>query len=196
MKRAEYMNFRERAVELYDKAGIVLTEHEKKNIEIADFGLNDFENIGLSIVTYVNTSRCCAKELAILPGQICPEHIHVPVLQLNYEGKEETFRCRYGTVYLIVEGDRSTEMHAEKPSGYEENFTVSHEVVLHEGEQYTLFPNAKHWFQAGEEGAVVSEFSTRSFDEYDVFTDASIKRMQYLTDLEVQEMMIEIGKRM
>jgi D-lyxose ketol-isomerase len=49
--------------------------------------------------------------------------------------------------------------------------------VLHPGDQYTLMPDTPHWFQAGPEGAVVSEFSTRSTDEADQFRDPRIKRM-------------------
>lgn len=49
--------------------------------------------------------------------------------------------------------------------------------VLNPGEQYTLLPNTLHWFQAGDEGAVVSEFSTKSTDENDLFTDSEIKRI-------------------
>jgi D-lyxose ketol-isomerase len=48
--------------------------------------------------------------------------------------------------------------------------------VLRPGEQYTIFPNTLHWFQGGDEGAVVSEFSTTSRDESDVFSDARIDR--------------------
>jgi len=44
------------------------------------------------------------------------------------------------------------------------------------GDQLTISPDTLHWFQAGEEGAIVSEFSTRSRDETDVFTDPSIRR--------------------
>ena len=51
-----------------------------------------------------------------------------------------------------------------------------HEVVLHPGEQHTIYPNTLHWFQGGDEGAVVSEFSTRSRDEFDIFTDQTIER--------------------
>ena len=40
-----------------------------------------------------------------------------------------------------------------------------------------LTPDTPHWFQAGPDGAVVSEFSTRSTDEADVFRDPRIKRM-------------------
>ena len=55
--------------------------------------------------------------------------------------------------------------------------TVFHEVVLREGEQYTIRPGTKHWFRAGEETAVISEFSTTSRDESDVFTDGRIVRI-------------------
>ena len=138
------------AITYYEKANIVLTPAEKINIEIADFGLNDLEHTGLQIVVYVNTERVCAKEMVLFPGQTCPEHKHV-----GNPGKEETFRCRYGQVELNVEGET---------------------VILNPGEQYTIYPDTKHWFRAGHEGAVISEFSTRSTDETDVFTDERIIR--------------------
>ncbi|MEN6311955.1 MAG: D-lyxose/D-mannose family sugar isomerase, partial [Acidobacteriota bacterium] len=34
-----------------------------------------------------------------------------------------------------------------------------------------------HWFQAGDKGAVVSEFSSTSIDERDLFTDPHIRRV-------------------
>ena len=37
-------------------------------------------------------------------------------------------------------------------------------------------PETWHWFQAGEDGAVISEFSTRSTDETDIFTDKRLVR--------------------
>jgi len=50
------------------------------------------------------------------------------------------------------------------------------ELVLRPGDQYTIPPDTLHWFQAGEEGAIVSEFSTRSRDDADVFSDPRIRR--------------------
>ncbi len=41
-----------------------------------------------------------------------------------------------------------------------------------------------HWFQAGDEGAIVTEFSTKSMDEYDVFTDPTIQRITRIGDTE------------
>lgn len=170
---------RGRAIEFFEKAGIVLTEEEKKNIEIADFGLGDLDNTGLELVVYVNTGRCCAKELALFPRQTCPEHRH-PMIE-GQQGKEETFRCRWGKVYLYVEGEAVKAPKARPPKGREHTYTVWHEIELKPGEQYTLPPDTKHWFQAGPEGAVISEFSTRSRDEADIFTDDHIKRIPQIS---------------
>jgi D-lyxose ketol-isomerase len=54
---------------------------------------------------------------------------------------------------------------------------VGHEIHLEPGEQYTIYPDTPHWFQAGLRGAIVSEFSTRSTDEADVFRDPRIRRL-------------------
>jgi D-lyxose ketol-isomerase len=166
---------KKRATEYFEKCGIVLTESEKANIEVADFGLGDLDKTGLEIVTYVNTERCCAKELVLFPHQTCPEHIHPDID--GVPGKEETFRCRWGVVYLYVSGDAASNPVCKPPKNVPGAYTVFHEIVLYPGEQYTLSPNTKHWFQAGPEGAVVSEFSTKSRDEADIFTDNDIKRM-------------------
>lgn len=166
---------REKVFSYFDKAGIAVAEKEKEALEIADFGLGIPDSIGLQLVVYVNTERCCAKEMVLLPYQTCPEHRH-PAMG-GTQGKEETFRCRYGKVYLYVEGEKSNNISVKAPKGREEYFTVWHEIILNPGEQYTLYPDTLHWFQAGEEGAVISEFSTRSRDEADIFTDPDIKRL-------------------
>lgn len=172
MTRTEYDSQVKKALEYYEKANIVLTEEEKNNIEVADFGLGKVNEIGLQLLVYINTDRVCAKEMVLLPYQTCPEHKHIP--SYNCDGKEETFRCRYGEVYLYVEGNKNVgEIRGKIPSS---DVTVFHEVVLKAGEQYTIMPETLHWFQAGENGAVVSEFSTRSTDETDIFTDKNIIR--------------------
>lgn len=166
---------RNRAKQYLDRAGIVLTPEEAANIEVADFGLSQLEQSGLEIVVYVNTSRVCAKELVVFPHQTCPEHRHPPVE--GEPGKEETFRCRWGKVYLYISGSPTPNPSAKAPAGHEAYYTVWHEVVLNPGDQFTLKPDTLHWFQAGPEGAIVAEFSTKSWDEADVFTDPAIKRV-------------------
>ena len=172
MTREKYIEQVEKALAYYEKAHIVLTEEEKRNIEVADFGKNMVDTLGLQLLVYINTDRVCAKEMVLLPYQTCPEHKHIPTAGMS--GKEETFRCRYGEVYLYVEGEKNTdEIRAKLP---ESDVTVFHEIVLNPGEQYTIMPETLHWFQAGENGAVISEFSTKRTDETDVFTDKSIIR--------------------
>jgi D-lyxose ketol-isomerase len=144
---------RERAAAMLADAGIVLTPAEREQIEVADFGLGRLDEIGLQLVVYVNSERVCAKELVLFPGQTCPEHRHPPVG--SDPGKEETFRCRRGSVVLHVAGA---------------------EIELGPGEQHTIEPDTLHWFQAGPEGAIVSEFSTTSRDSLDVFSDPRIVR--------------------
>lgn len=173
--REDFEKARQRTLDYFKKACIALTPEEKSNIEVADFGLGDLKNTGLEVLTYINSNRCCAKELVLFPHQTCPEHRHPPVL--GEPGKEETFRCRWGVVYLYVEGDPIQMPIARLPEGRENTYTVFHEIVLKPGEQYTIQPNTKHWFQGGPEGAIVSEFSTTSRDESDIFTDPEINRI-------------------
>lgn len=167
-------NHLEQARWILSCSGIWLSEKEFAQLEITDFGLNDFEHVGLFVHTYVNTSRCCAKELILLPGQSCPEHRHPPIG--SSPGKEETFRCRFGCVSLFLPGPASVAPSRTAPASGHDWYTVWNEHVLHAGDQITLEPNTLHWFQAHDEGAVVSEFSTHSDDDSDIFTDPAITR--------------------
>jgi len=176
MKRATIAEMEKRARDFFKKAGIAVLEREP--VEVSDFGLNDIESIGLQLCVYINTQRVCAKEMVLLPYQTCPEHKHVGTSE--NQGKEETFRCRFGKVFLYVEGEGSRDnICARIPRT---DTTVYHEIILNPGEQYTIMPGILHWFQAGDEGAVISEFSTRSTDETDVFTDSRIIRQTVVED--------------
>ncbi len=164
-----------KAVEYYKKANIVLTDDEIKNMEVADFGLGMVEDVGLEIVVYINTDRVCAKEMVLFPNQCCPEHRHVKTN--GEEGKEETFRCRFGKVYLYTDTNpdaKKEDIHTTLPKT---DVTVFSETILNPGEQFTIMPGTLHWFKAGDEGAVISEFSTHSTDETDEFTDTRIVRI-------------------
>jgi D-lyxose ketol-isomerase len=151
--REELREAQRYAVAQLEAAGIALTEAERASIEVADFGLSRLRKIGLLVLVYVNTDRYCAKELVLYPGQTCPEHRHPPFE--GTPGKEETFRCRTGLVQLRVAGE---------------------EIVLRPGEQHTIPPDTLHSFEAGPDGAVVTEFSSASRDDLDVFTDPAVER--------------------
>ena len=148
---AEQREAQEYALARLAALGIAVRADEE--IEVADFGLSNLRETGLQLLVYVNTERHCAKELVLYPGQACPEHRHPPFD--GTPGKEETFRCREGVVHLRVDG---------------------RELVLGPGDQHTIPADTPHSFRAGPEGAVVSEFSTASRDELDVFTDPRVRR--------------------
>ncbi len=180
MKRSQMQTVQRRVADQLEQAGIVLSPTDREKIEVADFGLDDFDRQGLGLLTYVNTDRYCAKELVLAGGQSCPEHRHPSVK--DQPGKMETFRCRRGRVFLYVEGKAAGKIQAAIPPGGERYYHVHHEIELTAGGQYTIPPNTWHWFQAGPEGAVVSEFSSTSRDELDEFTDPRIRRMPLIDE--------------
>lgn len=152
-----------------------MIKEEEESIEMTDFGLGNLEQEGLQLVVYENNERYCAKELILLPNQVCSEHKHPP--RKNDIGKMETLRCRYGEVWLYVEGEN-----IKKPNRFLNNvqdkwFTAGKEIHLLPGEQYTIKPDSFHWFVAGKDGAVISEFSSSSDDSSDVFTNPKVKRV-------------------
>ena len=170
----QYEAARLQALTYFEKASIAITAEEKQRVEVVEFNLNDLEHMGLEILIYVNTRSVCAKELVLFPYQTCAEHVHPTIGAVS--GKEETFRCRWGKVYLYVPGEPAAEIQARIHKNMQGNVTVFHEIELNPGDQYTLYPDTQHWFQGGPEGAVVSEFSTTNTDEHDTFTDPRINR--------------------
>ncbi len=171
---------RDRIIRVFNAAHVAIRPDEIAAIELADLGLGDFESQGLGVVMVVNNERYCGKELAMLPGQTCPQHRHPPVKLADGRadpGKRETFRCRYGVVWLYVEGQATVPAKCRPPAGSAEHYSVFHEIELRPGDQYTIPPNTLHWFQAGPDGALVTEFSSASRDELDVFTDPRIRRV-------------------
>ena len=178
LTRTQVQQARERAAATLEAAGLALTSDERESIEVVDFGLNVLEEVGLQIVVYVNTERVCAKEIVLFPNQTCAEHRHPPFD--GTPGKEETFRVRAGVVYLHVEGDPTPDPKARPARADRGVYTAAREIVLSPGEQFTVPPDTLHWFQAGPEGAIVSEFSTQSRDDLDVFTDPEISRLPKL----------------
>lgn len=173
--RSEVKKAQQRAAVMLKKEGIALTKEELQNIEVAEFGLGELEQTGLELVVYINTDRYCAKELVMFPRQTCPEHRHPAVA--GQPGKMETFRCRSGQVYLYIDGPATSKIKGKVPKGSEKYYTVRQEIILKPGDQYTIPPNTLHWFQAGPQGAIVSEFSSTSRDEADFFTDPRIQRL-------------------
>jgi D-lyxose ketol-isomerase len=174
LTRKQYEEAQKRALEFMLKAGVVLSEDEKENISVADFGLSDLEHQGGQILTFFNTNQISAKIIVLFPWQILPEHWH-PAIG-NDIGKEEVMRVRWGEIYLYVPGEPTPNLKARIPPEERGNFTVWREVSMKPGDQYILPPQTVHWFQAGNDGAVIDDYSTTVSDLQDRFTNPRVVR--------------------
>ena len=177
--RSEYEAARTRAAELIRAAGIVLTDGEARAIEVADFGLGRLAQEGAQILTVVQTERISVKLLVLFPGQTEPEHWHPRVG--DDPGKEETVRVVSGALFFYREGAGAVDRGAV-PEGKEDVYTCRREIVMSPGDQITLPPGEKHWFQARDEAVVMYSFSTVARDVLDGFTDPAIDRVTRIAE--------------
>jgi len=179
ISRTEFNEVCDKALEMVEAAGIALAEKEKTIITAADFGLNRLKEEGIQILTMFDTDRVAGKILILFPFQTIPEHWHPAVG--DDPGKEEIIRAISGDLYFYLPGE-DTLKHGFIVAGKEACYTMRNEVVLYPGEQLILTPGTKHWFQAGDRGAVMYSFSSKLRDTFDLFSDPNIVRETVIVD--------------
>jgi len=177
--RGELKEACEKSLRMIEAAGIHLTEADKEKMTAADFGLSHLKKEGIQILTMFETDRVAGKILVLLPYQTEPEHWHPSVG--DDPGKEEIIRAIAGDLYFYIPGE-DTMKHGFIVEGKDTCYTMRNEVVLNPGEQLILAPGTKHWFQAGERGAVMYSFSTKVRDTLDQFSDPDIVRDTMIVD--------------
>lgn len=144
MKRNTILQYQQAARKILTAAGIPLPDSAE--IEIADFGKNRFEELGLALVVRVNEAEYCSKWLVLLPGQQCPAHYHIL--------KKETFFVHTGQCFLRAD-DR--------------------QLLLKPGDSYTLEPRVVHEFWSDVE-TIVEEVSTHDENLDSYFIDPTLIR--------------------
>jgi len=144
MKRSEIEKAKRDASSRLRGAGIVLGKDEE--IEITDFGRNNFERLGLGLVIRVSEPEYGSKWLTVLPGQVCPNHYHKQI--------KETFFVLRGHVKMRM-GDEVVDMKA--------------------GDKLTMAPGTWHTFTS-DGGAVIEEVTTRQVKDDSYFEDPAIQR--------------------
>ncbi len=179
IKREDYKKCQQLAAKMIADSGIVIKDEEIQEIQVADFGFSDIYNIGIEIFTFYVTERTSAKVLVLLPNQTEPEHWHPPVG--DDPGKEEIIRAIAGNLRFYTPG-KGVIKEGFIPNGKEACFTMKNEILLKPGDQLILPPGTKHWFQAGDKGAVMYSFSTCVRDGLDKFTDPSVVRETIIID--------------
>jgi D-lyxose ketol-isomerase len=155
------------------RSGVVVREDEYARIQVVDFGLGNIRREGLQLLTMYETGRMAGRILIMTPGQTEPEHWH-PSFGDN-PGKQEVIRALWGEVRFYLPG-KDTLKEGFLVPGKEHLYTMRNEHVLRPGDVLVFEPGTKHWFQAGERGAVFYSFSTLVKDRADGFTDPEVRR--------------------
>lgn len=144
--------------DMFDFYDVPFTELMAKDMWVTDFGLGDFENVGMGGIFWVNDSeyKYFAHAIYLLPGQMIPEHAHV---KTDFPAKHESWMVEKGWVYNFSEvGDETPDAPAI-PAGHgpikSKNF-----VVQKVGDVLRLKqPETFHFMMAGPEGAIVDEWA-------------------------------------
>ncbi len=143
--------------------------------DVTDYGMGDFEHIGLTLFTIRNGSLTdpaypkpyAEKILISLPGQVTPEHFHWH--------KTEDIICRAGAdlVMRLISSDENEE-HADTPvtvsmDGRRVTVPSGTVLTLHNGESITLPTGLYHsfWAPEGGEPCLIGEVSMVNDDNTD-----------------------------
>lgn len=128
---------------------------------VSDFGLGDFEHVGLASVTWLNDPAYgyFAMTMYLLPGQMIPEHVHRAITERPVRpAKHESWRVIRGRVYNFSEVGEATPDAPAIPVSF--GIPVSkHFTVLYPGDTARLKrPETWHFMMAGPDGAIVDEY--------------------------------------
>lgn len=139
--------------------GVPFTPFMEKEFWVVDFGMGDFENIGMGGVFWVNDQKHSyfAHAIYLLPGQMIPEHAHV---ETEFPAKFESWMVTKGWAYNFSEVGEPTpnapaipELHGPCKSKNFVKQVVGDIVHLKEIETF-------HFLMAGPEGAIVDEWAS------------------------------------
>lgn len=156
------------AREMLTKIPLKITESEMATLKVNDFGLDNLPTEGFAFIDLLRTERVRVTLLILGPYQTLPQHKHPPYP--GETGKEESVRTLWGTFKVYVEGDADRQ-DLRIPEGKEAYYTARKEIVLEEGEQYSVPADMIHWFQAGPEGSVAIAFQNRVNEDHNIFYD-------------------------
>ncbi len=137
---------------------VPFTDFMDKEFWAVDFGLGDFENVGMGGVFWVNDKEhgYFAHAIYLLPGQMIPEHAH---LKTDFPPKFETWMVTKGWAYNFSEiGDATPDAPAIPAShgAYKSKNCVIQNVgdIIHLKKEESY-----HFLMAGPEGAIVDEWA-------------------------------------
>ena len=142
-------------LDMFEFYGIPFTPFLEENFWVNDFGLGDFEHVGMGGVFWINNPeyKYFGHEIYLLPGQMIVEHYHVAS---DFAAKHESWQVRNGWVYNFGIGEPTPNAPA-LPESQKEFITVSNFHIMKVGDISALQElESRHFLMAGDEGAVVT----------------------------------------
>jgi len=138
-----------------------ISDKLQKEMWVLDFGLNDFANVGMAGIFWLNRQdyNYFGHEIYLLPGQMIPEHCHLATDK--GAPKMESWQPRRGMIYTFGEGDPTPDLLDKIPASQREIVKSRHCTPLGIDELADLNRlTAWHFMVAGPEGALVTEYGT------------------------------------
>ena len=146
-------------LDMFEFYGIPFTPFMEENFWIAEFGIGDFENVGMGGIFWVNDAEhgYFAHAIYLLPGQMIPEHAHV---KTEFPPKFETWMVVKGWAYNFSEIGDATPDSPVIPASHgpikSKNFVIQNLGEIIHLKQAETF----HFLMAGPEGAIVDEWAS------------------------------------
>lgn len=126
---------------------------------ISDYGCNQFTQVGLAAYSFVNNveDRYMMMDIFLLPGQMLPEHWHVP--GEGNPAKLEGWLVRWGVSHIVGIGEPNLTPEVVVPQAHwNGQVTTRHDTKATPGMFVKLAQvESRHWQFAGPEGAIVTE---------------------------------------
>ena len=152
--------------EEFESLGYALGDKLRGNPEfwVVDFGLGDFENVGMGGIFWLNDkeNRYFGHDIYLLPYQMIPEHYHLPAEGLP--AKHESWLVKNGSIFNFGKGGELNDNlkgflpKSQLDGGFITCFTMEE---LHVGDLRSLTAlEDRHFMMGGIDGAIVTEFGT------------------------------------
>ena len=146
--------------DMFEFYGVPFTPLMEKDMWVTDFGLGDFENVGMGGIFWVNDQEHSyfAHEIYLLPSQMIPEHAH---MKTKFPAKFESWMVQKGMCYNFSAVGEETPNPPALPESQKGFITSKNFVVQQAGEVVHLKKiETFHFLIAGPGGAVVSEWAS------------------------------------
>lgn len=152
--------------EMFAKMNYALADslRANPNFWVADFGLGDFEHVGMGGIFFFNDKefRYFGHDIYLLPGQMIPEHRHLEAEGLP--AKHESWQVRNGSIFNFSEGGDPNDPQALAliPKSQLEAKAVNcfKFKFMQVGDQDRLGKlGAPHFMIGGTDGAIVTEYA-------------------------------------